>query len=113
MSPFDIAADDASENTHFQGRATSAIEAKKEQDRLKKQVAELEEANRLQENEIMQLEKKNEVTAHANKSPKKSPTESATGKPTSATAATTAKKPDVSRPGGMNDSAAPESEDLL
>jgi hypothetical protein len=59
----------------------------------------------------MQLEKKNEVFAHANGSPKKSTSESAAGKPTTATAATTAKKPDITRPGGMNDSAAPESED--
>ena len=58
------------------------------------------------------LEKKNEVAAYANRDAKKSPTESATGKPTTATAATTAKKPDVSRPGGMNDSV-PESDDLL
>jgi hypothetical protein len=47
VNPFDAADEDASENTNFQGRATSAIEAKKEQDRLMKQVAELEEANRL------------------------------------------------------------------
>lgn len=44
--PFDTADDDVSENTNFQGRATNALEAKKEQERLRLQILELEEENR-------------------------------------------------------------------
>jgi len=101
-----------SANTQAQGRETSA-KAKKEQDRLKLQVLELEEANRQQENELMELEKKNEAHAHANRSPKKSIVESTTGKLTTVTAATTAKKPTLPGPGALNDSAPESDPDLL
>ena len=65
VAPFDMAQDSmtfsADQSTRFQGRFTDQKQAEREQARLRKEIEDMEEANRQQEQQIAEMEQMNAV----------------------------------------------------